>query len=144
MTPSPPAAVLDANVVVSALVFPGGRMSLVRHAWRERLVTPLVSRATATELIRVLAYPKFRLGAQDREELLADYLPYCKVIDLPDGTLHATAGSDPGDWPYLQLALAARARWLVTGDRGFREAATKSGIRAIAPQEFLAQVLPGG
>lgn len=143
MTPSPPRVVLDANVLVSALVFPGGRMSLVRHAWRERLVMPLVSRATAAELIRVLAYPKFRLSAGDRDELLADYLPYCTVVEVPDELAGIAACPDPDDRQYLGLAVAGRARWLVTGDRGLRDAAAGCGARAISPQELLAQVLPG-
>lgn len=134
--------VLDANVVVSALVFPGGRMSLVRHAWRERLIVPLVSRATATELIRVLAYPKFGLQLDERDELLSDYLPYCGVIDVPDDLAGVPACRDPDDRPYLQLAIAGRARWLVTGDRVLRDAASGAGQQAITPQELLARVLP--
>jgi uncharacterized protein len=54
-------AVLDTNVLVSALVFRQGIMATLREAWQAQRLTPLVSRVTATELIRVLAYPKFRL-----------------------------------------------------------------------------------
>jgi hypothetical protein len=42
-----------------------------------------VSAATAGELVRVLAYPEFRLSPEEREELLADYLPYVTMLALP-------------------------------------------------------------
>ncbi|MHB1437205.1 MAG: PIN domain-containing protein [Thiobacillus sp.] len=36
------------------------------------------------ELIRVLAYPKFKLGDDDQQELLADYLPWCTTVRIPN------------------------------------------------------------
>jgi hypothetical protein len=33
------------------------------------------------ELMRALAYPKFKLTPTEREELLGDYLPYCDLED---------------------------------------------------------------
>ena len=48
--------------------------------WQHGRCIPLVSQATAAELIRVLAYPKFKLSAAEREELLADYLPCCHSV----------------------------------------------------------------
>ncbi len=53
---SPPAAVLDTNAVVSALVFPSGHLARLRQAWQSRRFTPLVSRPTAEELVRFLGY----------------------------------------------------------------------------------------
>ena len=76
--------VLDTNVVLSALVFGGGVAGLLRTAWQAGAFMPLVSTPTAHELVRVLAYPKFRLSAADREELLADYLPYTTTVRIPD------------------------------------------------------------
>ena len=64
---------MDTNVVLSALVFSGGSTALLRRRWQQRDFVPLVSTATAQELVRVLAYPKFGLDSSDREELLADY-----------------------------------------------------------------------
>jgi len=52
-----PRIVLDANLVLSALVFAQGRLSPLRHAWQGTHCQPLVSSVTAAELIRVLAIP---------------------------------------------------------------------------------------
>ena len=107
--------VLDTNVLVSALLFPQGSMSWLRATWRSRAVLPLVSRDTASELIRVLAYPKFRLTGREREDLLADYLPYCESVAV-EGPLLLPDCRDPFDRPFLALALAGKADALVTGD----------------------------
>ena len=58
----PPRVVLDTHVVLSALLFGGGPAGRVRAGWQEGRFVPLVSTATAQELVRVLAYPKFRLS----------------------------------------------------------------------------------
>jgi len=66
-------------------------------------------RETAIELIRVLAYPKFRLTEPDRAALLADYLPYAEVVLLPNRLpVLPVACRDRDDVVFLQLALAAR------------------------------------
>lgn len=114
---SPLRAVFDTNVVVSALVF-GQRLSWLRHAWEEQRLIPLVCRETALELIRVLTYPKFRLDRSAREALLSEYLPYAETVILPD-PLPALPRPcrDRDDAIFLQLAIAARAEVLVSGDR---------------------------
>jgi len=66
-----PRVVFDTGVVVSALVFRGGQLDWLREDWQEGRAVPLLSRATANELLRVLSYPKFRLTGAEREELLA-------------------------------------------------------------------------
>jgi len=76
--------VLDTTTVVSALIFTNGRLAWLRQHWRDRGCAPLISRATTEELMRVFGYPTFQLSPSDRQELLADYLPYCEVIELKE------------------------------------------------------------
>lgn len=108
--------VIDTNLVLSALVFSHSRLAVLREVWRNGHICPLVSRITAAELIRVLAYPKFRLSADEQQELLADYLPWCETVLIPDPPPVTPACRDPFDTPFLQLALAGKADALVTGD----------------------------
>lgn len=110
-----PRWVLDTNVVLSALIRPGGISGRLRLAWQSRRFVPLVSRATAAELIRVLAYPKFKLESGEQHDLLADYLPWAETFRVPDPPPRTPACRDPHDVPFLQLALAAKAGALVTG-----------------------------
>lgn len=112
-----PRVVLDTNVVLSALVFGGGNALRVRRGWLTAEFTPLISKATAQELVRVLAYPKFRLTASERDELLADYLPHTTAIQIPAPPPTTPECRDPFDVMFLQLAIAGNTHALVTGDR---------------------------
>ncbi|MDD2914224.1 MAG: putative toxin-antitoxin system toxin component, PIN family [Gallionella sp.] len=112
-----PRVVIDTNLVLSALVFAQGRLSPLRLAWQGTRCQPLLSSVTAAELIRVLGYPKFKLSAEDRQELLADYLPYCATVRMPAKPPATPACRDKFDLPFLQLAIAGKADYLVSGDQ---------------------------
>lgn len=114
---APCRVVLDTNVVLSALVFRGGVAGALRPAWQSGVFVPLVSKVTAQELVRVLAYPKFRLTSSDQAELLADYLPYAQTVRVPEPPPKVPDCCDPLDLPFLHLAVAGRAQVLVSGDR---------------------------
>lgn len=113
---APCRVVLDTNVVLSALVFRGGVAGALRPAWQSGVFVPLVSKVTAQELVRVLAYPKFRLTSSDQAELLADYLPYAQTVRVPEPPPKVPDCRDPLDLPFLHLAVAGRAQALVSGD----------------------------
>ncbi len=108
--------VIDTNLVVSALIF-GGRVSRLRLSWQDDRFTPLVSKGTTTELIRVLAYPKFKLTPTEQEDLLSDYILFCEAVAMPDRLPIIPECRDPFDAPFLLLAVVSEADYLVTGDR---------------------------
>ena len=110
-----PRLVIDTNVLISALVFPAGSVSWLRHAWQSETIRPMAGRDTTAELIRVLAYPKFRLTTEEREDLLGEYLPWCETITVPDPPEFPDC-RNPSNRPFLALALTAKADALVTGD----------------------------
>lgn len=110
-----PRVVFDTTTVVSALLFPDGRLAWLLKHWREGSCVPLISRASAAELRRVLHYSKFRLSAEDAQELLADYLPYCEVIESVKQC--ACVCRDANDQPFLDLAQSGNADVLVSGDQ---------------------------
>jgi putative PIN family toxin of toxin-antitoxin system len=130
-------AVLDTNVLVSALVFRQGATATLREAWQAQYFTPLVSRTTATELIRVLAYPKFRLTRLEHENLLADYLPYCEVVPMPTELPAVPDCRDPLDVPFLQLVSVGRANYLVTGDRDLLSLKADFAVPIVKVESFL-------
>ena len=113
----PPRVVLDTNVVLSALLFGGGPAARVRAGWQSGRFVPLASTVTAQELVRVLGYPKFGLAPAEQEELLADLMPWVEVVRVPVPPPPVPACRDPFDLPFLHLAIAGRARALVSGDR---------------------------
>ena len=111
----PPRFVLDTSVVFPALRFHGGQLTWLREAWQIEHFIPLASSATASELLRVLAYRRSGLDKNLQRELAADYLPWCETVDVPDDTVVPEC-RDPADRPFLQLAIAGKADALVTGD----------------------------
>ena len=133
--------VLDTNVFVSALLFPSGSLSWLRRAWQSEQVRPLINRDTAAELIRVLAYPKFRLGKEDREELLADCLPYCETITAHHLPPEVPPCRDAHDRIFLELALMANADALVTGDKDLLALADSFQIPILEPATVKEQLL---
>lgn len=136
--PSALRVVFDTNTVVSALVFEG-RLQWLRQAWRNERLIPLVSRATITELIRVLAYPKFRLSHEEIELLLADYLPYAEVVDIADAR-ETIPCPDPDDQMFLDLAIAGGADGLVSGDRHLLDLVSVVPFEILTPAALEAMI----
>jgi putative PIN family toxin of toxin-antitoxin system len=129
--------VIDTNLVLSALVF-GGSTAKLRLAWQDNRFTPLVSKATVMELIRVLAYPKFKLTKAEQEDLLADYLPFCETVLMPDVLPVIPDCRDPFDAPFLVLALVGKADYLVTGDRDLLFLAERFTCPIVTADQFFA------
>ena len=137
MSRSPLRIVLDTNVVLSALVFRDGTAKRLRDAWQSDACRPLVSTETARELLRVLAYPKFRLSADDRQELLADYLPWTISVRIPARPPAVPRCRDPHDVIFLELAASGRAGLLVSGDHDLLALAGQTRFEIVTPVDFL-------
>ena len=129
--------VLDTNVVLCALVFSQGRLVPLRQAWQQGRCRPLVSTVTTAELMRALQYPKFKLLAEEQEELLADYLPYCTTVRMPTKLPKTPPCRDPFDIPFLQLALVGKADHLVTGDKDLLSLAGEFARSIITAEQLL-------
>ena len=125
--------VLDTNVVLSALVFRAGAAGQVRLSWQHGLVLPLASTATVQELVRVLAYPKFRLSKAEQDELLADYVPYVETVRIPQPPPTVPDCRDVSDLPFMYLAVAGKAQVLVSGDRDLQAIAIEFERKTSCP-----------
>ncbi len=130
-------AVIDTNLLVSALVFSYGRLAALRLAWQDGRFRPLVSKSTTTELLRVLAYSKFKLTQEEQEELLADYLPFCITVRMPVKLPTVPSCRDPLDEPFLHLALVGKADYLVTGDRDLLSLVDSFACPIVTAEQFL-------
>ena len=129
--------VLDTNVVVSALLFERDRLDWIRDLWSEGRIVPLCSQETIEELIRVLAYPKFDLGEEDIEAILAAYLPFAETVVVPGSSgVRLPRCRDPHDQKFLGLADAGQARVLVSGDRALLDLGGRLPFDIEAPERF--------
>jgi putative PIN family toxin of toxin-antitoxin system len=128
-------AVLDTNVVVSALLF-DGQASRLLALWQQRRFIPVISRPILQEYLRVLAYPKFKLTAQEVRDAIEQLLPYAEVAS-PSRRLRVIR-RDPDDNRFLECVVAAKAQYLVSGDDDLLSLGTFQGIRVVSVAEFLA------
>ena len=111
-----PRVVLDTNCLVSALIFSRGRFAWLREAWQAKRFIALASHDTVSELLRVLAYPKFKLTHDEQETLLAEFLPYVETAKITATPVGLPDIRDADDIIFLALAAIAGADALVSGD----------------------------
>lgn len=104
---------------------------------------PLANAATATELIRALAYPKFGLSESEQREMLSDYLPSCESVAVHPPLDHLPRCRDPLDQVFLELAVAGNAAWLLTGDRDLLALHGQVPCRIATPADFAASIPTG-
>ena len=130
--------VFDTGVVVSALVLESRNVAWLRAHWLNRECVPLLSRETAAELVRVLAYLKFQMTEDEQQEVLADYLPICEVVK--PGRACPVKCRDLNDQPFLDLAHCGRADVLVTGDRDLLTVAGKTAFTIESPEAYRVRV----
>jgi putative PIN family toxin of toxin-antitoxin system len=130
--------VFDTSVVLSALVFQGGKLAWLRGHWLGGACLPIVSRDTVAELMSILQRRKFQLTAEERHELLADYLPFCEIVEVTRKC--SIVCRDPKDQPFLDLAHTGKADSLVTGDRDLLAVAGQTKFLIETPEEYRRRV----
>ena len=134
-----PRVVSDANVFISTLLFRNGRLAWLRSHWREKRCVPLLSRASASELNRILSYPKFRLSAEQHVELHGFYLPYCDTTDVTESC--PVVCRDAKDQIFLDLAQSGRADILVSGYQDLLVLRGQTTFAIETPEEYRNRVL---
>ena len=130
--------VLDTNVVISALLFGGETVRLVR-LWQTGAFSWLASAAIIQEYARVLAYPKFKLTeAEIRELLNEDILPFVTAVRV--GKVPRVIRQDPSDDEFLACALTGKADAIVSGDHHLLELKRYREIPILDVRTFLSNL----
>ncbi len=133
--------VLDTNVVVSGLLWDGSPRRLLRMG-RGDEIRLFTSAPLLAELTDVLSRPKFE------KKIIASLLSVDELVDLY-AELAALVrpnpvprlAPDPDDDVVIGTALAARANFVVTGDRGLLSLATFDGGRIASVNAVLQAVV---
>jgi uncharacterized protein len=133
-------AILDPNVIISALLSRDGIPAKVLRAWLEGRFDLIVSPLLLAELERALAYPKLaeRISAGESAALV-DWLRREAIVLADPDEAPGSRSEDPGDDYLLALAEKERAA-LVSGDRHLLE--LSSELPVLTAREFL--VIVGG
>lgn len=130
-------AVLDTNVILSALLF-GGRLEGLHRAWRAGRLRLVLSRETTDELLRVMAYPKFRLTHAEITFLFdTELLPFADVAELPAPKSDEHWSRDSEDDKFIRCAQVGKVVRLITGDDDLLSLKRVGKVAILSSAEFL-------
>lgn len=136
MTP----AVLDINVLLSALIGSRGPSRRVIRAWQadrfthvtsDHIIAGFVAKLTDPDLLR--RFPWLPAAGHDLVPALRT-----KTTRVPlDASAITPITGDPDDDAVLATAHLGHAAYLVTGDRGLLALGIHAGVRITTPRDFL-------
>jgi len=130
--------VLDSNVWISAILKrEGAPAQLVRRVLERGI--PVFSAATFAELETRLWRPKFDryLSMELRRRILHDANAAAFWVEIPGELMDRTWSRDADDDHFVRAALAARAEWLVSGDRDLLDIQSPAGLRIVSPAQAI-------
>lgn len=132
-------AVLDTNVLVSALISREGSPAVILARWQAEVFDIAVSAVTLQELDRVLHYDTLRKSYPLPEAMVQHFLHLFRAQTLevvPLATLYVIE-RDPTDNRYLECAIAGDAQYIVSGDKHLLELKEYRSIQIVTPTEFV-------
>ena len=129
--------VFDTNILVSALVFPGGRADIALRRIIEERDRLLLSKPILDELLGILA----RKFSRDTEELshVAVFISELSIVVAPRRKL-AVLADDP-DNRILECAVTGGADAIVTGDKALLDLKTFRKVKLLSLRAYLEEAL---
>lgn len=128
--------VLDTNVLVSGLAYPGSVPGRIVSAWRQGGLDIVLSRYILDELVRVLPrLARINMTPAEIRDLADSFMMLADIVEpagQPDAQLR-----DPSDQPVLRRLLAAGAQYLITGDKDLLALADRYPVTT--PADFWAR-----
>ncbi|MBI5717902.1 MAG: PIN domain-containing protein [Burkholderiales bacterium] len=112
-----PGVVLDTNAVLDWLVFADRRIAPLAAAIEAGSLAWLAAPRMRAELADVLLRPAMARRVRSGEPVLTAFDRLARGCDPPPRASAGLTCSDVDDQVFLDLALAERARWLVTRDK---------------------------
>jgi putative PIN family toxin of toxin-antitoxin system len=131
--------VLDANVLVSAILSPRGALAQILDAWRAEQFNLVISDAILAEIGQVFRYPKIARRHRWYDEQLQTFLDNLAALAiLTPGELPLTViTDDPPDNRYLECAVEGNAAYIVSGDQLLLRLGSYQGIPIVTPRAFV-------
>ena len=132
--------VFDTNVIISAIFWPRSTARRALLGLARRHYAAAISRELLDEYADVASRFHERFPRINPAGALGWLQAKCLWVEL--APLGKRRSRDPKDDPVLATALAARARYLVAGDRDLLVLEKPFGIEIVTPGEFLSRTEP--
>ncbi len=126
--------VVDTNVLVSGVLKPYSPAASILRMIVEGVIQPAYDLRILAEYREVLSRPKFNFGREIVNPLLDQIEEEGFLISA--SPLKSPL-PDPADEPFLEVAVAAAAAALVTGNRRHFLRGSYGAVKILSPSEFL-------
>lgn len=134
-------AVVDVNVLISAILGPLGFSRQVLLAWARRQFQAITAEGIYTKLEEKLALPRLvrRYNVQSAHDIswVQGLLRAQAEVTIVPLAERPSVTGDPEDDYVLATGRLARAAYLVTGDRELLDLGEYEGMKIITPREFV-------
>lgn len=135
-------AVIDTNILISALLSAQGAPAQILRMEREGRIELVFSPDTVQEHWRVLHYRKIEKRLEKLHVPLATVEQFLmnlvKASTLVPGTMKVDAiEADPSDDIFLACAIEGQANFIISGDHHLLELGTFQGIQIVEPATFV-------
>lgn len=125
--------VFDSNVLLAAVLFPGGRAAAAVENILDRVDDLVLSPPLIREVLSVLA-KKF---SRDREQLSRVAVVLGEMGEIVNPSHRLSVFRDDPDNRILECAVEGHAETIVTGDKAMLAVGEYEGIRLITLAEYL-------
>lgn len=130
--------VCDTNVLISGVLFGGHAREILQLASRGVLIN-FISPDILRKAERVLGRSKFRLRPEHVLEIMALFKDTFEIV-IPSLEVQAIQ-SNPEDNHVIEAALAARAEFIISGDKHLLNLAEWEGIHVVSPAQFIRSII---
>jgi putative PIN family toxin of toxin-antitoxin system len=128
--------VLDTNILISAVLFKGTTLRILEFCIIEEKIDVAISPELMAEFVGKLKY-KFGIDTRTLDEL-KELLEQSTLNFLPQYTTKICR--DDSDNMILDLAIYAKAGFIITGDKDLLELKNYKGIEIMTAAEFLGKM----
>ncbi|MBF0537207.1 MAG: putative toxin-antitoxin system toxin component, PIN family [Nitrospirae bacterium] len=131
--------VLDANVFVSAVLYPNSKPARIIRLAKEKKIQLALSRAILDEIERVLLYPHLqRRHTHSPEEIKESVKIWKDLSYMTKGLVEVDViKDDPTDNKYIECAIEGSADFIISGDNHLVSLKYFRGIEIVTPDVFL-------
>ena len=126
--------VLDTNVIVSGILKPHSKSATILRLVADGTIRLAYDLRLLSEYRDVLTRPAFNFTREEVESFMTQVEQEGLPVSGKPLKLHLP---DPEDEPFLEVALSAKVRAVVTGNKRHFPRGHCSGIEILSPAEFL-------